>query len=278
MDEVSFLEYLAYPFVQKALATGVLISLCAALLGVPLVLKRLSFIGDGLSHVAFGAIAVAGVMNMAGSMVLALPVTAAASVVLMRAGRGAKAGRDSTLAMLSAGAMAAGYLIINMFPSSSNVSGDVCMTLFGSISILTLTSSDMWLCIGLSSAVCLLWVVFYHRIFDMAFDEMYAKAAGFNVALFDIVSAAVVAVVVVVSMRLVGTLLVTALLVVPAVAAMRVAKSFRAVCIVAALFSVACTVLGVLVAVVAGTPVGSTIVAVDMAGYAAFSFAGRFMQ
>jgi len=278
MDEVTFLEYLSYPFVQNALVAGVLISLCAALLGVPLVLRRLSFIGDGLSHVAFGAMAVAGVMNFSDTMALSLPVTIAAALVLMRSGRGAKTGGDAMLAMLSVGAMAVGYLVMNLKPSSSNVSGDVCTTLFGSVSILTLTTLDMWLSVGLSLAVCVLWLFAYNRVFDMTFDESYARASGANATLFNTFAAVVVAVVIVISMRLVGTLLVSSLLVVPAIAAMRVVKSFRAVCIVAAVFTVVCSLAGIMVAVVAGTPVGSTIVATDIVAFLLFSTIGRFLK
>ena len=278
MDETTFLEYLSYPFVQNALVAGVMISLCAALLGVPLVLRRLSFIGDGLSHVAFGAMAVAGVMNFSDSMVLSLPVTVAAALLLMRAGRGANTGGDAMLAMLSVGAMAAGYLVMNLNPSSSNVSGDVCTTLFGSVSILTLTTLDMWLSIGLSAAVCVLWLLSYHHVFDMTFDESYARASGARAGLFNAVAAAVVAVVIVISMRLVGTLLVSSLLVVPAVAAMRVAKSFKAVCAVAAAFTVVCSLAGILIAVVAGTPVGSTIVGADIVAFLAMALIGRILK
>lgn len=278
MDEVTLLEYLSYPFVQNALVAGLLTSLCAALLGVPLVLRRLSFIGDGLSHVAFGAMAVAGAMNFADTMALSLPVTVAAALILMRSGRGAKTGGDAMLAMLSVGAMATGYLVMNLKPSSSNVSGDVCTTLFGSVSILTLTTLDMWLSVGLSIAVCALWLFAYHRVFDITFDEAYARASGANAALFNTLAAVVVAVVIVISMRLVGTLLVSSLLVVPAIAAMRVAKSFRAVCAVAALFTVICTLVGIIVAVIAGTPVGSTIVAADIVAFLLFSITGRLLK
>lgn len=272
------IEYFGYPFVRNALVAGVLISLTAALLGVPLVLKRLSFIGDGLSHVAFGAMAVAGVLNFADSMVLSLPVTVACSLVLLMSSRGAKTAGDAMLAMLSVGAMAIGYLLMNLKPSSSNVSGDVCTTLFGSVSILTLTDFDLWLCVGLSLGVVICWLLSYHRLFDVTFDESHARASGTNVALFNAIWAAVVAVVIVISMRLVGTLLVTAILVFPAVAAMRVAKSFRAVTTMAAVFSVVCSTTGILVAVVAGTPVGSTIVGVDMVAYFLMVIIGRLLK
>ncbi len=271
-------EYLGFPFVRNALVAGVLIALCAALLGVPLVLRRLSFIGDGLSHVAFGAMAVAGVMNFSDTMALSLPVTVACSLLLLRSGRGAKIGGDAMLAMLSVGAMASGYLIMNLKPSTSNVSGDVCTTLFGSVSILTLTTLDLWLCVGFSIGAVVLWLLAYHRLFDVTFDESFAKASGTNAALFNTLVAVVVAVVIVISMRLVGTLLVSALLVVPAVAAMRVVKSFRAVCAVAATFSVLCALSGILIAIVAGTPVGSTIVVVEIAAFVVLSAWGKVFK
>ncbi len=275
LDQI--VEYFSYPFVRNALVAGVLISLASALLGVPLVLKRLSFIGDGLSHVAFGAMSVAGVLNFSDSMALSLPVTVACALVLIKSSRTAKTAGDAMLAMLSVGAMAIGYLLMNLKPSSSNVSGDVCTTLFGSVSILTLTAADLCTCIALSLGVVVCWLLSYHRLFDVTFDEGHAKACGTNTAAFNAVWAVVVAVVIVMSMRLVGTLLVTAILVFPAVAAMRVAKSFRAVTTVAAVFSVVCSLAGILVAVVAGTPVGSTIVGVDIAGFILLSAIGRFL-
>jgi len=271
------IEYMSYPFVVNALIAGVLIALCAALLGVPLVLKRLSFIGDGLSHVAFGAMAVAGALNFADTMALSLPVTIACSLVILLSGRGRGASGDAVLAMLSVGAMAMGYLIMNLEPTSSNISGDVCTTLFGSVSILTLTRVDMWICVGLSLGVVLLWFFSYHRLFDVTFDEEFARSSGVNTSLFHAVAAVVIAIVIVISMRLVGTLLVSALLVFPAVSAMRVAKSFRAVSIIAAVFSVVCAFIGIMVAVVAGTPVGATIVAVDIVGFVCSFILGRFL-
>ena len=274
----TLMEYLQYPFVRYALIVGVLIALCSSLMGVTLVLKRFSFIGDGLSHVAFGAMAVAGVLNFADSMALSLPVTVACALVLLKSSRNAKTAGDAMLAMLSVGAMALGYLLMNLKPSSSNVSGDVCTTLFGSVSILTLTDLDLWLCVGLSLGVVVCWLFSYHRLFDVTFDESHAKACGTNTTLFNAVWAVVVAVVIVISMRLVGTLLVTAILVFPAVAAMRVAKSFRAVTTVAAVFSVVCSTIGILVAVIAGTPVGSTIVGVDIVAFLIMSLTRRILK
>lgn len=268
-------EYLAYTFVQRALVAGVLIALCASLLGVPLVLRRLSFVGDGLSHVAFGAMAVAGVLNMTQSLALSLPVTAVCAVCLLRAGRGARARGDAVLAMMSVGAMAVGYLLMNVFPPSANVSGDVCTTLFGSVSILTLSAGETALCTALALGVTAWHAATFHRTFDLAFDEDFARAAGVNAGRFNTLSAVVLAVVIVVSMRLVGTLLVSALVVFPAVAAMRVCRSFRAVSVCAALLATAGAAAGILVAVVAGTPVGSTIVALNILSFAVCAAVGR---
>ncbi|MCR5413830.1 MAG: metal ABC transporter permease [Kiritimatiellae bacterium] len=269
------IEYLEYPFVVNALAAGVLISMCAALIGVPLVLKRLSFAGDGLSHVAFGAMAVAGALNFSDSLPLMLGVTVASSLMIFFTGRGGRsASGDAILAMLSVAAMAAGYLIMNLHPSSSNISGDVCTTLFGSISILTLTDEDMRLCAGLSVAVAGTWCLLYNRLFDTVFDEDFARASGTNTTFVNAFAAVVIAVVIVISMRLVGTLLVSALLVFPAVSAMRVVRSYRAVTLLSALIGTVCTVAGILAAILFETPVGATIVAANAVAFAFFFTVG----
>lgn len=266
--------YLAFPFVRNALAAGVLIALAAALLGVTLVLRRLSYIGDGLSHVAFGSMAVAGVMNLAGDLALSLPVTVACAVVLLRGGRGERIRGDAALAMLSVGAMAVGYLLMNRFPGSSNVAGDVCSTLFGSTSILTLSPADVRLCAALSGGVVLFFALFRHRVFETVFDPDFARACGTRTAFWETALAVLTAVVVVLAMRLVGTLLISALLVFPAVGAMRVARSFRSVLLVAAATGVACALAGILASILAGTPVGSTIVAADLLALLFLALAG----
>lgn len=266
--------YLSYSFVRYALIAGVLISLCAALLGVSLVLKRYSMIGDGLSHVAFGAMSIAAVLSLA-PMTVAMPVTIVAAVVLLGLNSNGKIKGDAAIAMISVGALALGYLLLNVFQTASNVSGDVCSTLFGSTSILTLSVSDVWLCVGLAILVILTFVVFYHKIFAVTFDEEFARATGTNVRAYNILIAVVTAVVIVLAMNLVGALLISALIIFPALSAMRVFKSFRAVMASAAVISVLCSVLGILASVIYGTPVGSTIVAADIVVFAAFSLAGR---
>lgn len=269
--------YLSYSFVRYALIAGVLISLCAALLGVSLVLKRYSMIGDGLSHVAFGAMSIAAVLSLV-PMTVAMPVTIVAAVVLLGLNSNGKIKGDAAIAMISVGALALGYLLLNVFQTASNVSGDVCSTLFGSTSILTLSVSDVWLCVGLAILVILTFVIFYHKIFAVTFDEEFARATGTNVRAYNILIAVVTAVVIVLAMNLVGALLISALIIFPALSAMRVFKSFRAVMASAAVISVLCSVLGILASVIYGTPVGSTIVAADIVVFAAFSLAGRLRK
>ena len=266
--------YLTYPFVRYALVVGVLIALCSSLLGVTLVLKRFSYIGDGLSHVAFGAMAVAAVLQLTNDMPLVLTVTVICAVLLLRVGQNAKIKGDAAIAMISVGALAVGYLLMNLFPTSGNVSGDVCTTLFGSTSILTLTPTEVRLCAVLSVAVVVVFILFYNRIFAVTFDETFAQATGTNAKLYNLLIAVIVAVIIVLAMNLVGSLLISALVIFPALSAMRVFKSFRSVTICSAVLSVGCALLGMLISIVGGTPVGSTIVAVDIAAFAIFSLAG----
>ena len=271
----TLLNYLSFPFVRYALIVGVLIALCSSLLGVTLVLKRFSFIGDGLSHVAFGAMAIASVLRLSNNMLLVLPVTVACAVLLLRGGQKARIKGDAAIAMISVGALAFGYLIMNIWGTSSNLSGDVCSSLFGSTSILTLTPRDVWLCAGLSVAVIVIFVLFYNKIFAVTFDENFARAAGTNAEAYNLLIAVVVAVIIVLAMNLVGSLLISALVIFPALSAMRLWRSFRAVTYFSAAMSVVCTLVGMLISILAGTPVGSTIVAVDVAAFAACALIGR---
>ena len=226
--------YLQYPFVRYAIIVGVLIALCSSLLGVTLVLKRFSFIGDGLSHVAFGAMAIASVVNLSNKMILVLPITVISAVLLLRTGQNTKIKGDAAIAMISVGALAFGYLLMNLFSTSSNLSGDVCSTLFGSTSILTLTSKEVWICIVLSVIVVILFVLFYHKIFAVTFDENFAKATGLNANAYNLLIAVVIAVIIVLAMNLVGSLLISALVIFPALSAMRVFHSFKKVTIASA--------------------------------------------
>ena len=270
--------YFQMPNVRYAFVVAILIALCAALLGVSLVLKRFSFIGDGLSHVAFGALAVASVLKITNNMVLILPVTIIAAVILLRTGKNTKIKGDSAIAMISVGAMAFGYLLLNIFPSSANITGDVCTTLFGSISIVTLTQFDVIICVVLSLISIAVFVLLYNRIYAVTFDEDFATATGTRADMYNLVIAIITAVIIVLAMNLVGSLLITALLVFPALSAMRLTKSFKKVTIFAAVISVICAVAGLLIAILFGTPVGSTIVACDAAGFVICLITGKFLR
>ena len=266
--------YWAYPFVRYALVVGVLIALCSSLLGVTLVLKRFSFIGDGLSHVAFGAMAIAAVLQITNEMPLVMAITIVSAVLLLRTGQNTKIKGDAAIAMISVGSLAIGYLLMNIFSTSSNLSGDVCSTLFGSTSILTLSPVEVWLCVGMSVLVVAVFLLFYNKIFAVTFDENFARAAGTKAGLYNLLIAVVVAVIIVLAMNLVGSLLISALVIFPALSAMRMFKSFRSVTICAAALSVFCALIGILVSILAGTPVGSTIVAVQIAAFALSWLAG----
>ena len=240
-----------------------------------LVLKRFSFIGDGLSHVAFGAMAIAAVLNVGSQMLIVLPITVVCAVLLLRTGQNTKIKGDAAIAMISVGALAFGYLLMNLFSTSSNLSGDVCGALFGSTSILTLTRTEVTLCIGLSAAVLIFYLVFYHRIFDVTFDENFSRAAGTRVEATNLIIAVITAVIIVLAMNLVGSLLISALIIFPALSAMRIFRSFLSVILCAAVVSVSCAFLGILISILAGTPVGSTVVAVDVAAFALCALVGK---
>ena len=260
--------YWTYPFVRYALIVGVLIALCSSLLGVTLVLKRFSFIGDGLSHVAFGAMAIAAVLQITNEMPLVMFITIISAVLLLRTGQNAKIKGDAAIAMISVGSLAVGYLLMNLFSTSSNLSGDVCSTLFGSTSILTLSSTEVWLCVGMSVLVLTVFILFYNKIFAVTFDENFAKATGTKAGLYNLLVAVIVAVIIVLAMNLVGSLLISALVIFPALSAMRIFRSFLSVTICSAVLSVICALIGILISIIAGTPVGSTIVAVQIVAFA----------
>ncbi len=267
--------YFSYPFVRNALLVGVLTAFCSSLLGVTLVLKRYSFIGDGLSHVAFGAMAIASVVHFTGDTLLVLGITVAAAILLLRTGQNTKINGDARIAMVSVGSMAAGYLIMNVFSVSSNISGDVCSTLFGSTSILTLSSFDVWVCIFLSILVTLIFLFFYHKIFAVTFDETFTKATGIRAEAYNLLIAVTTAMVIVLAMNLVGSLLISALIIFPALSAMRVFKSFRSVILCSAAISVFGAAFGIIFSILASTPVGATIVMVDIGVFFLFWLIGH---
>ena len=268
------IQYFSFSFVRYAFIVGILIALCSSLLGVTLVLKRFSFIGDGLSHVAFGAMAVAAVTGITNNMYIVLPVTVIAAIMLLRTGKNTKIQGDAAVAMISVASLALGYLLMNVFSASANVSGDVCTTLFGSTSILTLTRGQVILCAVLSICVIIAFFIFYNKIFAVTFDQDFAQAIGTHASIYNLVIAIIIAVIIVLAMNLVGSLLISALVIFPALSAMRVFKSFRSVTICSAVLSVFCALAGIVLSILFATPVGSTIVAADAAAFAVCCLAG----
>lgn len=268
-------EYLSYPFVRYALAAGILVALCSSLLGVILVLKRYSFIGDGLSHVAFGAMAIAAVFSVTNEMLIVMPITIICAVVLLKKGQNAGVKGDAALAMFSVGAMAIGYLLLNTFSTSANIAGDVCSTLFGSTSILTLERRDVVLCVLMSIVVIGVFVFLYNRIFAVTFDETFSKATGINTEFYNLLIALITAIIIVLAMNMVGALLTSALIVFPALSAMQVFKSFKSVIICSGVIAVLAAFAGIIASILFSTPVGATIVAANIIVFVVFYLAGK---
>lgn len=270
--------YFSLPNVPYAFIVGILIALCSSLLGVTLVLKRFSFIGDGLSHVAFGGICFASVLNLSNNIFLVLPLTIIAAILLLKGGKNTKIKGDAALAMLSVGSLAIGYLLMNIFHTSSNVSGDVCTTLFGSFSILTLTKTEVIFISVLSTVVILLFIIFYNKIFAITFDEDFAQAIGTHTPVYNLVLSIIIAIIIVVAMKLVGSLLISALIIFPALSAMRIQKSFLAVTITSAIISTSCALIGLFTCLFAGTPVGPSIVGVNILVFIFCYFIGKIKK
>lgn len=260
---VGLAYYLSQPYVLRALLVAVLVAFCAALLGVSLVLKRYSLIGDGLSHVAFGAMAVAAVTNIA-ELYISLPVTVLSAVALLRGGKKAKLKGDAAIAVVSVSSLAIAYLLFSKF-STGNVSSDVCKTLFGASSIMTLSNTDVLMSVILALVVFLFYIFFYHKIFAVTFDPAFSEATGVKTQLYDMLLAGITGIVIVLAMKLVGALLITALIVFPALSAMRVFRTFRSVTVCSAVISILCAVTGILISLlVPGLPVGSCIVVANL--------------
>ena len=270
--------YLSYSFVRYALIVGVLIALCSSLLGVTLVLKRYSSIGDGLSHVAFGAMSVATVMKLSSNTILVLPVTVITAIILLRAGQKATLKGDAAIAMLSVSSLAIGYMLMNIFTSSANVSGDVCSTLFGAMSILTLSVEQVWISLILSIVVVTIFILMYNRLFAVTFDENFVRASGMEADRYNTIIAVVIAFIIVLGMNLVGSLLISALVILPTLSAMRVMSNFKSVVLFSAISSVIAALVGMLISIFTNTPVGSTIVVVDMAVFIVCSIIGRLFN
>ncbi len=270
--------YLDYSFVRYALIVGVLIALCSSLLGVTLVLKRYSFIGDGLSHVAFGAMTVATVMKLSSNTILVLPVTVVTAILLLRTGQKATLKGDAAIAMLSVSSLALGYMLMSIYSTSANVTGDVCSTLFGAMSILTLSSTEVWISFILSIVVITIFILMYNRLFAVTFDETFVRASGMEADRYNTIIAVVIAFIIVLGMNLVGSLLISALVILPTLSAMRVMKNFRSVVIFSAVSSVITAFFGMLISMLSSTPVGSTIVVVDMIFFIICMIIGRIVN
>lgn len=271
-------SYLQYPFVRYAFVVALLVAIISSLLGTTLVLKRFSFMGDGLSHAAFGATALASVLGVMNKSFVVMPIIACFSVLLLRSGKRAKAKGDAYLAILSSSALAIGYLLMNLFPVTSNISSDVCSTLFGSQLILTLSKADVLLCVFLSLVIIAVFVFFYNRIFAVTFDEDFAKASGLRVEFYNMLIAITISLVITLAMNLVGSLLVSALIVFPSLCAMKLCTSFKAVTICSAVISSFCAVLGIGVSILAQTPVGASIVALNLIVFAISCIASRIIK
>ena len=261
--------YFQYPFVWYALIVGVLIALCSSLLGVTLVLKRFSFIGDGLSHVAFGAMAIASVLNFSNNMLFVMPVTVICAVLLLRTGQSTKIKGDAAIALISTGALAIGIMVISM---TTGMNTDVYNYMFGSI--LAMSGEDVQFSILLSVAVLILYLFFYNKIFAITFDETFARATGVRANLYNTLIAVLTAVTIVLGMRMMGALLISSLIIFPALTSMRVFKTFKGVILNSAILSVVCLILGVTISYVYATPAGASVVVVNMAMLAIYSVIG----
>ena len=264
-------EIFSYTFITRAMIVGTLVSLCASLLGVSLVLKRFSMIGDGLSHVGFGALAVAAAMNWA-PMWFAIPVCVIAAFLLLRLSESARIKGDAAIAMVSSGALATGVMVISR---STGMSTDVYNYMFGSI--LSLSADDAILSGVLSVCVLVLFILFYPRIFAITFDETFSQATGTRAGLYNSALAVLTAVTVVIGMRMMGAMLISSLIIFPALTSMRVCRRFKSVTVCAAVVSVACFLVGMLVSIVLETPSGASIVCTDIVAFVAFSIIGRVM-
>lgn len=258
-------EMLSFTFMQRAIIVGILVSLCAALLGVSLVLKRYSMIGDGLSHVGFGALALATVLNAA-PLAVAIPVVVVAAFLLLRLSENSKIKGDSAIALISTSALAFGVLAVSL---TTGVNTDIFNYMFGSI--LAMKQSDVVLSIVLSVAVIFLFLIFYNKIFAVTFDETFAKATGTHAGAYNMLIAFLTAITIVLGMRMMGALLISSLIVFPTLTAMRVFKSFKSVVVSSAVISVVCFLVGITVSYAFSAPTGASVVMANLASFLAFS-------
>ncbi len=260
-----FQTMFSYHFMVRALVVGVLVSLCAALLGVSLVLKRYSMIGDGLSHVGFGSLAVATALGLA-PMAVTIPVVVVAAFLLLRLSTRGKLKGDAAIAMISTGALAVGVIVLSL---STGMTSDVNNYLFGSV--LAMSASDVRLSVALACVVLVLFVLFYRRIFSVTFDETFARAAGWHAEGMNMLLAFLTAVTIVLGMRVMGAMLISSLVIFPALTAMRVCKSFRGVTLCAALISVVCYFIGLCLSYLFSIPAGASVVVVNILAFCLFA-------
>lgn len=261
-------EMFSYPFMVRAIIVGILVALCSSLLGVSLVLKRYSMIGDGLSHVGFGALALATALNVA-PLTVSVPVVVIAAFLLLRVSENSKIKGDAAIALISTSSLAIGVMIVSL---STGMNTDVCNYLFGSI--LAMSKSDVYLSILLSAFVLILFILFYPRIFAVTFDENFSRATGTNTGLYNTLIALLTALTIVLGMRMMGALLISSLIIFPALTAMRIFKTFRSVTLWAALISVFSFSLGIIISYVYATPAGASVVLVNLALFIVFSGMG----
>ena len=258
-------EMFSYPFLVRAMVVGLLVSLCCAMLGVSLVLKRYSMIGDGLSNVGFGALAVASVLNVA-PLSFAIPVVVAAAFFLLRMNENSLIKGDAAIALVSTGSLSIGVLVMSL---ATGMNLDVCNYMFGSI--LAMTQSDVYLSMVLSALVLLLFILFYHKMFAITFDETFAKATGIRVGFYKMLLAVLTALTITLGMRLMGTLLISSLIVFPALTAMRLCRSFKWVMIHSIFISFICFFLGLVMSYLAATPPGASVVAMNIVMFFIYS-------
>ncbi|MDR2111316.1 MAG: metal ABC transporter permease [Spirochaetaceae bacterium] len=258
------LEMFSYGFLVRAFTVGLLVSLCAALLGISLVLKRYSMIGDGLSHVGFGALAIATALNTA-PLTLSVPVVVAAAFLLLRLSENSKIKGDAAIALISTGALAVGVMVISV---TTGMNTDVCNYMFGSI--LAMSKNDVRLSVILSAVVLILFVLFYHRIFAVTFDETFARASGTKTGVYNMLIAFLTAVTIVLGMRMMGAMLISSLIIFPALTSMRICKTFRSVTICSALVSVSCFCIGVILSYFYATPTGASVVIINILAFFLF--------
>jgi ABC-type Mn2+/Zn2+ transport system permease subunit len=265
-------ELFSYSFVVRALVVGILVSLCAALLGVSLVLKRYSMIGDGLSHVGFGALALAMALNAA-PLEIAIPIVTAAAFGLLRISESSRIKGDAAIALISSSALALGVIVISV---TTGMNTDVCNYMFGSI--LAMSQGDVYLSVAVSAVVLVLYVFFYNKIFAVTFDESFARATGTRAGAYNTLIAVLTALTIVVGMRMMGAMLISSLVIFPALTSMRAFRSFRHVVRSSAVLSAVCFFIGIVISFAFSIPAGAGIVAVNLAAFCLFAAAGKLKK